>query len=718
MLVLTSFTLGAQVIPEMEFYNKPVRDILLALSDASGKLFVIDQTISGSTSYFFREMEIGKALDIFLSANDCFYEIRDGVYYVSKIQIIPTADNLAFTVNAEGVYIQDLIAQFSKTTSLTVVYDGLPRETISIHIRNAAPEIFLQALIKKYPDYSLETNKGFYYIKYRPASRTNQGFNSVPITMTSDGRFSIQVEQARFREILLSLFQMAGREYSLLGKNDPQLSNINFKDKSFDEMLTLILDLGDSDYSLAGKVYYIVDIQRNDILKKYYTTVYLPLTYLNVMELPGLFPNGLVNSASYKTDKPNNAIILYGTVSEIGPIQDFIVKIDKPGENREYCYYNLNYIDPDRIRSLLPLSLQMVEIIPVKETGSIIALVAPEKKRELESFLAAVDSRREGVPVRLKYIKADDLLANLPPSANKEDIIKTVDPTLVFFKGSKDKLDVFLRELEMVDRPVPQIRYELLIIQNSRSRGINWDAQSGAANPVNQETGTGSPVETDPVTAVVGTFSSLLGVNFDVVSSFGYKFGLNLSLSLSLSDSQIMTDTQLTGLSGQKVSFQNTDTFRYRDIREDDETGDKEVGGTSQEITSGIFLDITSWVSGDGTVTMEISATVSKQNSVDSTDVSILPPTSEKVVKTHVRTRSGEPVVISGLIQQDKVAGVDKIPVLGDIPILGLLFQKRSEKMEESEMVIYLIPFVEGSDYDPDDIHYFERLYRRFVGDE
>ena len=126
---------------------------------------------------------------------------------------------------------------------------------------------------------------------------------------------------------------------------------------------------------------------------------------------------------------------------------------------------------------------------------------------------------------------------------------------------------------------------------------------------------------------------------------------------------------------------------------------------TTREITSGLTLSINGWVSGDGMITVKVDAVVSKQGNSEAisqsnkiTDSTIPPSTSEKKVSTNVRTKSGEPVVIGGLFQQEEDISEKKIPILGSIPWLGNLFKTRNVIMTESEFVIYLVPSVSNTE--------------------
>ena len=95
-------------------------------------------------------------------------------------------------------------------------------------------------------------------------------------------------------------------------------------------------------------------------------------------------------------------------------------------------------------------------------------------------------------------------------------------------------------------------------------------------------------------------------------------------------------------------------------------------------------------------ITMSVNATVSKQNSNSassgSTSLSSLPSTSERVVNTQVRTYSGKPVVISGLIKEDAGVTEQKVPLLGSIPGIGNLFKHKTTSKEKTEIVIYIVP--------------------------
>jgi pilus assembly protein CpaC len=66
-------------------------------------------------------------------------------------------------------------------------------------------------------------------------------------------------------------------------------------------------------------------------------------------------------------------------------------------------------------------------------------------------------------------------------------------------------------------------------------------------------------------------------------------------------------------------------------------------------------------------------------------------------VNTAINLNSGETLVLSGLVSSTNAKAVDKLPVLGDVPILGELFKSRRFQKDESELLIFVTPRVTGA---------------------
>ena len=261
-------------------------------------------------------------------------------------------------------------------------------------------------------------------------------------------------------------------------------------------------------------------------------------------------------------------------------------------------------------------------------------------------------------------------------------------------------MELLQKQLKKMDKPTPQIRYEVLVLQIEENQGLDLSSDFSIKNAGSSDSNGYS-----------GNLGGLASLSFDVVHQFGYQFAVDLSLSLSQKRSRVLADTTMYGLSGEQIRFQNTNTSRHPTTQIDADTGEKEVTGF-REITSGLIVEVKGWVSGDNMVTMDVKTTISNETSGSESDAETIPTTTEKVVNTHVRSPSGEPLVLSGLKQRDTVEDIKKVPGLGDIPLLGLLFQRRVESLRNTEFLITLIPYVGEEDRVAENP--YTALYNRF----
>jgi len=118
----------------------------------------------------------------------------------------------------------------------------------------------------------------------------------------------------------------------------------------------------------------------------------------------------------------------------------------------------------------------------------------------------------------------------------------------------------------------------------------------------------------------------------------------------------------------------------------------KQTSQRFETIQADMSLVVTPHVSPDGELIVHVAPEFTTPTGDFSADV---PPTlNRRVLESTVRLKNGETIVLGGLIQNVQSKTIDKVPILGSLPILGPLFQNRKTEDRRSELMIYVTPYV------------------------
>lgn len=352
--------------------------------------------------------------------------------------------------------------------------------------------------------------------------------------------------------------------------------------------------------------------------------------------------------------------------------------------NRAWNKYSLKFTKSQDFFSYLNKRLGKLETIALPDEYSFFCLASEKEKSVILELIDEIDIKQKVYAINLKYIKPSEFMKFLPPSVDKNALFLADDDSSIYFRGTESAYENLENQLLICDRPVKRISYDLLILQYDETDQNDWSASIGAERLTLGDRNT--------MSALLG---SVMSFNLNVVTTFGIKFAAELQASIEENKTKVFADTTLHGVSGKKINFQNTNTYRYRDNNVDPDTGLPVYSGVTREITSGIKLEVLGWVSGDGMITSTVTASLSRQGTDTSSSTGNPPPTSEKIVTTEVRGKSGEPVILSGLVLNSESDSQKRTPFISKIPLLGNLFKSKEKVVEKSQMVIYLVPHLE-----------------------
>ena len=258
--------------------------------------------------------------------------------------------------------------------------------------------------------------------------------------------------------------------------------------------------------------------------------------------------------------------------------------------------------------------------------------------------------------------------------------------------------------------------------------GINWSqlATSGNNSALAGQVGGGSIFGGSGVTGIAGNSgnlnpSALSQITGTAASAFGGVFSLALNAGSDFSafievlktqgDVQVLSSPQISTVNNQKAVIKvGTDEFFITDVQSDTSTTTATASTQSNvELTpffSGVALDVIPQISENGEIILHIHPTVSTvteqtKNISVATGSSLSVPLAVSSIRESdsiIRAKSGQVVIIGGLMQNSVESRVSKVPLLGDIPLLGALFRHTQEITKKSELVILLKPVVMDTD--------------------
>ena len=218
----------------------------------------------------------------------------------------------------------------------------------------------------------------------------------------------------------------------------------------------------------------------------------------------------------------------------------------------------------------------------------------------------------------------------------------------------------------------------------------------------------GAPVTVEPGNPITGFATSTLGGAFTMAFDIG-DFNAFLELLETQGDTRVLSSPRVSTLNNQKAVIKaGTDEFFVTDVSSNTVTGTSSTTSRDVELTpffSGIALDVTPQISADGEVTLHIHPTVSDvidQQKVltVSGETDTLPLAFSEIRESDsiVKARSGQIIVIGGLMRTSTVDESFGTPGLSRIPGLGNLFKSRRAVERKTELVILLKPVVVDSD--------------------
>ena len=164
----------------------------------------------------------------------------------------------------------------------------------------------------------------------------------------------------------------------------------------------------------------------------------------------------------------------------------------------------------------------------------------------------------------------------------------------------------------------------------------------------------------------------------------------------TVGDANLLSSPRITVLNNQEAKILVGKTQPYATGTVTQGTSTTTTSSTLQFIDIGVKLYVTPTVNRDGFITMKIKPEVSSSTEVYTygSPATTVPIVETTQAETWVTVKDGTTIMIAGLIKDERKNSVDKIPFLGDIPIIKNAFRKTSKEILKQELVLFLTPHI------------------------
>ncbi|MFC1867520.1 type II secretion system secretin GspD [Thermodesulfobacteriota bacterium] len=469
-------------------------------------------------------------------------------------------------------------------------------------------------------------------------------------------------------------------------------------------------------------------------------TQLIPLKYADPDELKKVFGPFISKNSVMVSYRPTGMLIVSDVLSNIGRLLKIVDVIDVEGTGEEISIIPLEHATATVMAKSLNTvfkktvssakkgaqSVSAIRIVPDERTNTLIILASEIdtfKIRQLIQLLDRETPKGEG-DIRVYYLQnanAEDLSKVLMsiPSKQKEEKQKGKAPVLskevqimadkatnsLIITAKKEDYLVLEEVIKKLDIPRRMVYIEALIMEVSVSKqfdlGVQWLGGKPAGEIRGRDIGVfgGStppssilPSANTTTGAVSLPAGFTLGVLGDVITIGGIQFpnlGAVIRAYSTHSDVHILSTPQIMTTDNEEAEIIVADNIPFLTRRDETQSGTDYSNYEFKDV--GVTLNIIPQINQERFVRLKISQEVSQV--VNQEEIG-LPTTLKRIAKTTVVIKDGQTVVIGGLIDETGNRSTYKVPLLGDIPVLGWLFRSNSDSNVQKNLYIFLTPHI------------------------
>jgi len=367
--------------------------------------------------------------------------------------------------------------------------------------------------------------------------------------------------------------------------------------------------------------------------------------------------------------------------------------------------------------------------LDMRENGNVIIVAPAEEIAARETAdLEARQAILELEPMyseflQVNYAKASDLAALIGGSGTGNALLSErgsvgIDDrtNTLLVQDTAEQLQIIRRLVRTLDIPIRQVLIESRIVvvndDFSKELGIRFGATAYNENSTDGATvisgsGSGTATMIDSVIDNLGNNGTIYPIE---LPSLADRYNVNLPIgnpagrfSLAVLETEYLVDLELSAMQaegrGEIISTPRVITANQKEARieqgvEIPYQESASSGATTTQFKKAVLsLTVTPQITPDNNIIMDLL--VSKDNVGELTPSAtggFVPSIDTRSVETQVLVRDGQTVVLGGIYETERRETVSKVPFLGDLPGVGVMFRSRSDVSNKSELLIFVTP--------------------------
>jgi type IV pilus assembly protein PilQ len=329
-----------------------------------------------------------------------------------------------------------------------------------------------------------------------------------------------------------------------------------------------------------------------------------------------------------------------------------------------------------------------------------ITTVEDLRKRREDAALLTEQEPLETQTYRLSFGRAEEVIASVDKMKSERGSVNYDERTnTIIATDTASRLKLIGDVVKKLDRTTPQVLIESKMVKknfvDTENLGTTWTLGFTAQGAKRATTWPFSP----------SSENRYLQNDFQGISDSNFSYGtLNASQVQAVfealktrSDTEVLSSPRIVTLDNKQAKiFVGTD-YPIPNYQFNEETGLLQVNGFEwKEI--GVVFEVTPHVNNDELVTLDVKPTVSSSGTPVTFENTSLPLISKEEASTSVMIRTGDTLVIAGLVQDTIVKTDKRVPWIAEIPIIGWPFRKKEFNDTKTDLLVFITPYILNSE--------------------